>query len=731
MGVLSAAAASAVLSLGSLALTSNKVAAISPDCTSGFLSVDIQAIDPTDDKIFSGTSDVPYAVYRVQTVEGFSRLGDLGFGSHVETSVEFSPNKDHLTYPNYGILVSDENSDGSILANPTGYEQVWLADDSSTSIWSPVAPSGYTCLGHVFQTSNSEPELDYLSCVLDAYVTSAPINSLSELWTNTGNGDTVQVSTLETAIPDHVLTPRTLLATLEGSFVLPKALKGSCTQCNACGASGAKSYACPDSKLPTVDDFDYDTGITGFAECPAYALEMGSRGEFNALHLQGIVNQTAAPVPAPIHTLSPTTSVPSAAPTGLQLDFAIDITSGETDFFTDRRTDFVITLFSNPGYDFDDIDLENIKFGKPGSEVTLSYSSKDHSRADDENGDGIIDVPYEQPVDELGYENDDLSLVSEVELVMTATVISTGKEITGSVWFDITGNEEAIRLSIPTESPTAAPVAPTISPQPTELVVLDFSIDITSGETDFFTDRRTDFAIILFSNDRYDLDDIDLENIKFGKPGSEVTLIYSSRDHSRADDENNDGIVDVPYEQAVNELGYENDDLSLVSEVELVMTATLKSTGKEITGSVWFDITGNEEAIRLSIPTDSPTAAPVAPTISPMPTVGCIEVETTDFEERITSKSARRGVEVEIKLISSAEADLSLLSDASVLMGPEGNQVTPTISRSRKSDDIELLADLQEMGFDVVGDVEHTIFVTGELTNGESICGEAKIILTT
>ena len=487
-------------------------------------------------------------------------------------------------------------------------------------------------------------------------------------------------------------------------------------------------------KVNTLGYEDDDLSLTDKVELRMIAVTESGEEISGSMWFDITGNEAAIleSIPTESPTAAPVAPTASPQPTNLvTLDFKIDINSGETDFFTDRRQEFEIILFSNEGYSFDDLDLENIKFGKPGAQTTLPFSQRAFSRADDENEDGIVDVPFEVDVDELGYKDDDLSLVSEVELVMTATVISTGEEISGSVWFDITGNEEAIRLSIPTDSPTAAPVAPTISPQPTELIVLDFSLNKMSGETDFFTDRRAEFDIILFSSDKYDLDDLDLENIKFGKPGAQTTLPFSQRAFSRADDENEDGIVDVPFEVDVDELGYKDDDLSLVSEVELVMTATVISTGEEISGSVWFDITGNEEAIRLSIPTESPTAAPVAPTISPMPSAGCIEVEITDFEARVTSKSKRRGVEVEIQLISSIEADLSKLSDESVLMGPpEGNQVAPIIARSRRSDDIELLADLETMGLEVVSDVEYTIFVTGELTNGYSICGEATIILT-
>ncbi|WP_437486707.1 RICIN domain-containing protein [Sorangium sp. So ce1014] len=79
--------------------------------------------------------------------------------------------------------------DGDVLAAPLDYHLVWKdtgsGGDHDGSFWEPVAPPGYTCLGHVATGNYTKPSTNLIRCVKSAYVLSG--NS-AKIWDDAGSG---------------------------------------------------------------------------------------------------------------------------------------------------------------------------------------------------------------------------------------------------------------------------------------------------------------------------------------------------------------------------------------------------------------------------------------------------------------------------------------------------------------------------------------------------------------
>jgi Vacuolar protein sorting-associated protein 62 len=94
--------------------------------------------------------------------EGYYRFGD----------VAFVPG----TTPQPALVVKAMNE--AILKPPTDYKEVW--NDKSTkgekyaksSVWHPISPEGYICLGHVWTLDYAKPSTDLIRCIQAKYVES-------------------------------------------------------------------------------------------------------------------------------------------------------------------------------------------------------------------------------------------------------------------------------------------------------------------------------------------------------------------------------------------------------------------------------------------------------------------------------------------------------------------------------------------------------------------------------
>lgn len=96
-------------------------------------------------------------------------------------------------------LVKENQPD---VAKPLGYNWVWNDRESGAktdvSIWRPIAPAGFVCLGDVATTNHGlAPSTDMILCVHQSYVTQAP--SMYRKWTDKGSGAKYDVSLWDSA----------------------------------------------------------------------------------------------------------------------------------------------------------------------------------------------------------------------------------------------------------------------------------------------------------------------------------------------------------------------------------------------------------------------------------------------------------------------------------------------------------------------------------------------------
>jgi hypothetical protein len=93
----------------------------------------------------------------------------------------------HYSQPNnkplFGwVLVAKDESNGA-LKNPIDYTLVWssksqkIKQDKDGYIWLPIAPNGYSPLGHIVTTTPEKPSLDRIQCVRSDLTDQCEINS--------------------------------------------------------------------------------------------------------------------------------------------------------------------------------------------------------------------------------------------------------------------------------------------------------------------------------------------------------------------------------------------------------------------------------------------------------------------------------------------------------------------------------------------------------------------------
>jgi Ricin-type beta-trefoil lectin domain-like/Vacuolar protein sorting-associated protein 62 len=123
---------------------------------------------------------------------GYYSLGDVAMPSHGAP-------------PRASFVVK---GDGDLLAQPVDYTSVWADHGSGgkfdVTFWEPVAPAGYTCLGHVAVGGYYKPSTDLMRCIKSAYVLSA--NS-AKIWDDAGSGATDDVSVWEATTKSYRSLP--------------------------------------------------------------------------------------------------------------------------------------------------------------------------------------------------------------------------------------------------------------------------------------------------------------------------------------------------------------------------------------------------------------------------------------------------------------------------------------------------------------------------------------------
>jgi len=121
----------------------------------------------------SGADD-DVSIWRPNGRKDFYRLGDYAVGSHRK------PGKP-------ATVVAYDDGSGA-LAKPAGYSRVWRdkgsGADKDVSLWKPIAPAGYQCLG-LLATNGAKPATNDMRCVWRAFLTQG---GNSKVWDDDGSG---------------------------------------------------------------------------------------------------------------------------------------------------------------------------------------------------------------------------------------------------------------------------------------------------------------------------------------------------------------------------------------------------------------------------------------------------------------------------------------------------------------------------------------------------------------
>ena len=113
------------------------------------------------------------SIWRPVVPPGFVAIGDVAHASH--------------DAPNFATLVIRDDPDA--LRRPVGYEQVWSDEgslgDHDVTIWHPIAPPGYACLGSVASPNHdTPPSTELIRCVHRRYLVRG---ERSLTWTDAGS----------------------------------------------------------------------------------------------------------------------------------------------------------------------------------------------------------------------------------------------------------------------------------------------------------------------------------------------------------------------------------------------------------------------------------------------------------------------------------------------------------------------------------------------------------------
>ncbi|MFO0760293.1 MAG: Vps62-related protein [Byssovorax sp.] len=124
-----------------------------------------------DDKGSGATLDL--SIWRPLTPPGFVSLGDHAVSGYA--------------FPEHSVLIVKD--DPAFVAQPIGYNLVWttmgMPANVLGAIWKPIAPAGFTCLGHVASANIIPPPPSAVRCVRSDLAVSAP--ATIPIW-NTGGG---------------------------------------------------------------------------------------------------------------------------------------------------------------------------------------------------------------------------------------------------------------------------------------------------------------------------------------------------------------------------------------------------------------------------------------------------------------------------------------------------------------------------------------------------------------
>lgn len=127
-------------------------------------------------------SDNDGSIWRVNAQPGFYPLGDVPIAGY-----SFDWNVDR-------VLVKDDQPG---VTKPLGYNWIWNDNDSGAdtdaSIWRPIAPAGFVCLGDVTTTNHGiAPSTDLIRCVHESYVQDT--QHVNWKWNDSGSGGKYDVS---------------------------------------------------------------------------------------------------------------------------------------------------------------------------------------------------------------------------------------------------------------------------------------------------------------------------------------------------------------------------------------------------------------------------------------------------------------------------------------------------------------------------------------------------------
>ncbi|RKG92696.1 DUF946 domain-containing protein [Corallococcus terminator] len=141
-----------------------------------------------DDHGTGATNDISVWRPDLSQSPGFFSLGDVAMSNRGQA-------------PATTFLVRGE---GDLLARPSNYNWIWSDSGSGgthdASFWEPVAPAGYTCLGHVAVLGYSKPSTDLIRCVRSEYV--LPANP-AWVWDDKGSGANDDIGVWQAVARDH------------------------------------------------------------------------------------------------------------------------------------------------------------------------------------------------------------------------------------------------------------------------------------------------------------------------------------------------------------------------------------------------------------------------------------------------------------------------------------------------------------------------------------------------
>lgn len=157
-------------------------------------------------------------VVRVIPVNTFTKVyDDRGTGANADVSIWRPDTSAHPGYRSVGDVVMTGHSRPpanaflvaeEVLARPAGFRLVWTdrgsGGDLDISLWQPIAPSGYRCLGSVAALGYSAPSTDVVRCVQNEHtLPGRPV----KVWDDSGSGADADVGLWQSDPSNHFGLP--------------------------------------------------------------------------------------------------------------------------------------------------------------------------------------------------------------------------------------------------------------------------------------------------------------------------------------------------------------------------------------------------------------------------------------------------------------------------------------------------------------------------------------------